>query len=70
MIEKIKLLIRESFEDEIKLNDHDLLFEDYEGWDSLTSMVLIDSINEEFGVDIEIEKINKLSISKIINILK
>ena len=70
MIEKIKLLIRESFEDEIKLNDHDLLFKDYEGWDSLTSMVLIDRINEEFGVDIDIEKISEMSISQIVNILK
>lgn len=70
MIEQIKLILRDSFEEEIQLSNHDLLFRDYDGWDSLTSMVLIDRINEEFGIDIAIDEINEMSISKLIDILQ
>ena len=69
MINKIKLLVSSSFEEDFEINDIEKKFQDYEGWDSLTAMVLIDKLSDEFNIDIEVDQINEMSISTIFKIL-
>ena len=69
MINKIKLLVSSSFEEDFEINDIEKKFQDYEGWDSLTAMVLIDKLSDEFNIDIEVDQINEMSISTIVKIL-
>lgn len=71
MINKIKLIISEAFEEDFSNNnaDENLLFKDYDGWDSLTAMILIDSINTEFGIEIPIDNISEMSINSVQQLL-
>ena len=69
MIEKLKKIVSESFEEDIILYEFDRKFQDYDGWDSLTAMVLIDQINENFNIEIEVEKIGEMSINSLDKIL-
>ena len=69
MIENIKLMVIESFDEDFEVVSIEKKFEDYDGWDSLTAMVLIDKISSEFNVDIEITDINEMSVSKLNEIL-
>tara|TARA_B100000575_G_C22783697_1_gene464235 strand:- start:332 stop:547 length:216 start_codon:yes stop_codon:yes gene_type:complete len=69
MIENIKLMVIESFDEDFEVISIEKKFEDYDGWDSLTAMVLIDKISSEFNVDIEITDINEMSVSKLNEIL-
>ena len=69
MIEKLKKIVSESFEENIVLYEFDRKFQDYDGWDSLTAMVLIDQINENFNIEIEVEKIGEMSINSLYKIL-
>ena len=69
MIESIKLMVIKSFEEDFEVVSIEKKFEDYDGWDSLTAMVLIDKISSEFNVDIEITDINEMSVSKLNEIL-
>ena len=69
MIEKLKKIVSESFEEDIVLYEFERKFQDYDGWDSLTAMVLIDQINENFNIEIEVEKIGEMSINSLEKIL-
>ena len=69
MIKKIKKLVSESFEEEFEFDDIDKKFQDFEGWDSLTAMVLIDKLSEEFEINVEVDEINQMSVSSILGIL-
>ena len=69
MIEKLKKIVSESFEEDNVLYEFDRKFQDYDGWDSLTAMVLIDQINENFNIEIEVEKIGEMSINSLDKIL-
>lgn len=67
MINKIKTIISNSFEEDIDVTDLNLKFQDYEGWDSLTAMVLIDGLSEEFNLEVEVDDISEMSVSDILN---
>jgi acyl carrier protein len=69
MIKKIKKLVSESFEEDFEFDDIDKKFQDFEGWDSLTAMVLIDKLSEEFEINVEVDEINQMSVSSILGIL-
>ena len=69
MIEKIKKIVSESFEEDFELNELDKKFQEYDGWDSLTAMVLIDKLNEKFEIEVEVDEINEMSVSSIHKIL-
>lgn len=69
MIQKIKKLVSESFEEDFEFDDIDKKFQDFDGWDSLTAMVLIDKLSEEFEINIEVDEINQMSVSSILAIL-
>ena len=67
MINKIKTIISNSFEEDIDITDLNLKFQDYEGWDSLTAMVLIDGLSEELNFEVEVDDISEMSVSDILN---
>ena len=67
MINKIKTIISNSFEEDIDVTDLNLKFQDYEGWDSLTAMVLIDRLSEELNFEVEVDDISEMSVSDILN---
>jgi acyl carrier protein len=69
MIDKIKKIVSESFEEDFELDEVEKEFQDYDGWDSLTAMVLIDQLNEEFNIDIEVDNIGEMSVSSINKII-
>ena len=67
MINKITTIISNSFEEDIDVTDLNLKFQDYEGWDSLTAMVLIDGLSEELNFEVEVDDISEMSVSDILN---
>ena len=69
MIEKIKKIVIDSFEEDFEIKEVDKKFSDYDGWDSLTAMVLIDRLEEKFEIELEVDQINEMSVSSIQEIL-
>ena len=67
MINKIKTIISNSFEEDFDVTDINLKFQDYEGWDSLTAMVLIDKLSEELNLEVEVDEISEMSVSDILD---
>lgn len=61
MKEKFLELFKEVFEmedQEVKLTDN---FRDFDEWDSLTHLSLIAMLDDEFGIQIEEEELDKLN---------
>ena len=67
MIDKIKIIVSNSFEEGIDVTDLNLKFQDYDGWDSLTAMVLIDGLSEEFNLEVEVDVISEMSVADLLN---
>lgn len=59
MMQKFIELIRYQFEDENLRITQDSVPSEVEGFDSLTAFSIIDSIEDEYGVQIEEEDLNK-----------
>lgn len=68
-MKKLIDLIQEQFDDSNIVINANSIISDIEGFDSLTAFSIIDSIEEEFGIQIEEEDLNKSveEISKLIN---
>ena len=52
---------------ELKINTSKKL-EDYDEYDSLSAMLLVDAIKDDIGVDIDIEKLGGMSFNDILKI--
>lgn len=60
ILEKIKaILILVLEHDEFEMND-DLTAAEVKGWDSLTHMIIITSIEKEFNIRFKLKELNKL----------
>lgn len=71
MNNKLKDLLAEVFEMRSSEITIELTKDDIDGWDSLTQMDLVTSIEKEFDVELEmLEIVEMTSIEKIIEILK
>ena len=68
---RIQNVFREVLEDEDFVLDRTLKREDLEGWDSLTHIQLVLSLEKEFGVKFTTQQITKMqSVEDIISFLK
>ena len=60
IIEKLTVIFYEVFNDNsIVLND-EMTANDVDNWDSLTHMLMITKVEEEFGVKFKLKELNKL----------
>lgn len=60
IIEKLTAIFHEVFNDNsIVLND-EMTANDVDNWDSLTNMLMITKVEEEFGVKFKLKELNKL----------
>jgi len=70
-MEKIKQIIAKVFELEINDINDDFSIENCENWDSITHLTLIQSIEDEYGIELELmETLEMVSIEKIYSIIK
>lgn len=70
IVEKITEIFREVFSDNnIVIND-EMTANDVENWDSLTHMLMITKVEEEFGVKFKLKELNKLKqVGDIVSLL-
>lgn len=69
MKEKIIKIVSESFEEDFDIKEFDMKFEEFDGWDSLTAMVLIDKLNEKFEIEIQVDEINEMSVNTLFKLI-
>lgn len=70
IIEKITEIFREVFGDNNLVINDGMTAADVENWDSLTHMLMITKVEEEFGVKFKLKELNKLKqVGDIISIL-
>lgn len=69
--EKLTAIFREVFNDNAIILRDEMTANDVENWDSLTHMVMISKVEEEFGVKFRLKELNKLKqVGDIISILE
>ena len=68
-MKKLTELIQKQFDDSSIIINADSIISDIDGFDSLTAFSIIDSIQEEYGIQIDEADLNKSveEISKLIN---
>ena len=60
IIEKLTNVFHEIFKDESIVLRDDMTAEDVENWDSLTHMLMISKVEQEFQVKFKLKDLNKL----------
>ena len=69
--EKLTAIFREVFNDNYIILRDEMTANDVENWDSLTHMIMISKVEEEFGVKFRLKELNKLKqVGDIISILE
>ena len=56
---KIVSICRDVFDDDTLFVSEDTVADDVEGWDSLTQLALISSLEEEFGISFTLAEVTK-----------
>ena len=71
IIEKLTPIFREVYKDSsIELRD-DMTAADVENWDSLTHMLMITKVEENFGIKFKLKELNRLKkVGDLINIVE
>ncbi len=71
IIEKLTAVFREAFSDNNLVLNEEMTSLDVEKWDSLTHMLMISMVEEQFGVKFKLKELNKLKrVGDIISILE
>ena len=71
IVEKITGIFQEVFNDNSIVLRNEMSANDVENWDSLTHMIMISKVEEEFGVKFKLKELNKLKqVGDIICILE
>ena len=71
LISKLTPIFREVFNEPTLELREDMTAADVENWDSLTHMLLITKIEEEFGVRFKLKELNKLKqVGDIVSLLE
>lgn len=60
IIEKLTDIFHEAFGDKNIVLRDDMTAADVENWDSLTHMLMITKVEEEFGIKFKLKELNKL----------
>jgi len=60
IIEKLTLIFHDVFGDNSIILRDDMTSSDVDNWDSLTHMLMITKVEEEFGVKFKLKELNKL----------
>ena len=60
IIEKLTAIFHEIFNDNNIVLRDDMTAADVENWDSLTHMLMISKVEEEFGIKFKLKELNKL----------
>lgn len=60
IIEKLTAIFHEIFNDNSIILRDDMTASDVENWDSLTHMLMITKVEEEFGIKFKLKELNKL----------
>jgi acyl carrier protein len=70
IVEKITVIFRDVFSDSnIVIND-EMTANDVENWNSLTHMLMITKVEEEFGVKFKLKELNRLrQVGDIVDLL-
>ncbi len=69
--EKLTAIFREVFNDDAIILQDEMTAANVENWDSLTHMIMISKIEEEFGLKFRLKELNKLKkVGDIITILE
>lgn len=70
IVEKLAGVFREVFSDESIVINDEMTANDVENWDSLTHMLMIAKVEEEFGVKFKLKELNKLKqVGDIVSLL-
>lgn len=70
IIEKLTSVFQEVFSDNSLMLDDEMTANDVEKWDSLTHMLMISTVEEQFGVRFKLKELNKLKkVGDIIDVL-
>lgn len=70
IIEKLTNVFHEIFKDESIILHDDMTAEDVENWDSLTHMLMISKVEQEFQVKFKLKDLNKLkTVGDLISII-
>lgn len=70
IIEKITEIFREVFGDNSLVINDGMTAADVENWDSLTHMLMITKVEEEFGVKFRLKELNRLKkVGDIVSLL-
>ncbi len=70
IVEKLTKIFKEVFSDPSIVLRDDMTAADVEKWDSLTHMLMISTVEEQFGVKFKLKELNKLKkVGDIIDIL-
>ncbi len=71
IIDKLTIVFQEVFSDDTLVLREEMTSNDVEKWDSLTHMLMISTIEEQFGVVFKLKELNKLKkVGDIISILE
>lgn len=60
IIEKLTAIFQEVFNDNNIILRDDMTASDVDNWDSLTHMLMITKVEEEFGIKFKLKELNKL----------
>lgn len=60
IVEKLTAIFHEIFNDDSLVLNDDMTSADVENWDSLTHMLMITTVENEFGIKFKLKELNKL----------
>lgn len=71
ILAKLEVLFREVFNDKSLIIRNDMTANDVEHWDSLTHMLLITEIENEFKIKLRLKELNKMrNVADMIELIK
>ena len=71
VIEKLTQIFREVFSDNAIVLRDDMTADDVERWDSLSHMIMITTVEKEFGIKFKLKDLNKMKqVGDLISIIE